>query len=128
MKRLYPSEYNFSPQTFLLPAELREFKKEFKEANGQPRPFIVKPCHDCQGRGIYLLNQFEELENPDQPLVAQAYVDNPYLIDSLKFDLRLYVLLYGIHPLRIYLFDDGMARFATNPYQSAKDGDIKDLF
>lgn len=40
----------------------------------------------------------------------------------------MYVLLSGIHPLRIYLFDDGLARFATNPYVSAKDGDINDLF
>ena len=60
--------------------------------------------------------------------MAQTYIDNPFLVDGLKFDLRLYVLLAGIHPLRIYLFDDGLARFATNPYQSAKEGDINDLF
>jgi hypothetical protein len=47
---------------------------------------------------------------------VQRYIDNPYLIDGLKFDLRLYVLIYGIHPLKIYLFDDGIARFATNLY------------
>lgn len=74
------------------------------------------------------MNSMEGLTNPDANVVAQEYVDNPFLIDGLKFDLRLYVLLYGIHPLRIYLFDDGMARFATNPYQSAKDGDITDLY
>ena len=47
-------------------------------------------------------------------MVAQTYIDNPFLIDNLKFDLRIYVLLYGINPLKIYLFDDGLARFATN--------------
>jgi tubulin polyglutamylase TTLL6/13 len=60
--------------------------------------------------------------------VAQTYIDNPLLIDTLKFDLRLYVLLFGIQPLRIYLFDDGLARFATTPYQSALRGDKKNLF
>ena len=51
--------------------------------------------------------------------MAQTYIDNPLLVDKLKFDLRLYVLLFGIQPLRIYLFDDGLARFATDDYQSA---------
>lgn len=61
--------------------------------------------------------------------MAQAYVDDPMLIDELKFDVRLYVLIYGIHPLRIYLFDDGLARFATTPYESASSGgDVKNLF
>jgi tubulin polyglutamylase TTLL6/13 len=39
------------------------------------------------------------------------------LIDGLKFDLRIYVLLYGINPMKIYVFEDGLARFATTPYE-----------
>jgi len=44
-------------------------------------------------------------------------VPNPYLIDGLKWDLRLYVLICGVDPLKIYLYKEGMARFATVPYQ-----------
>ena len=74
--------------------------------------FIVKPVGSSQGKGIFLTRTWEDIE-PHDHLVAQKYIDPPYLIDGLKFDLRIYVLLYGINPLRIYLYEEGLARFAT---------------
>ena len=79
--------------------------------------FIVKPDNESQGKGIFLTNSWEDIANKDR-VVAQHYIDPPYLIDDLKFDMRVYVLLYGVNPLRIYLFDDGLCRFATAPYKS----------
>lgn len=43
---------------------------------------------------------------------------NPLLLDGLKFDLRIYVLLAGTDPLRLYIYDQGLARLATRPYQA----------
>lgn len=43
---------------------------------------------------------------------------NPYLIDNLKFDLRVYVLITCINPLRVYLYNDGIVRFATESTSS----------
>ena len=41
------------------------------------------------------------------------YINKPYLINDSKFDIRLYVYVTSYDPLRIYLFDDGLVRFAS---------------
>jgi len=41
---------------------------------------------------------------------------NPHLIDGKKYDLRIYVAVTSYDPLRVYIYDDGLCRFATNRY------------
>ena len=52
----------------------------------------------------------------------------PFLVDGYKFDLRLYVMLAGVNPLRIYLYKEGLARFATVPYESPQPSNLANLF
>ena len=53
--------------------------------------------------------------------MLQEYIDNPFLIKGLKFDLRLYVLMTSIDPLKIFIYEDGLVRFATVPYSTEPD-------
>ena len=41
----------------------------------------------------------------------------PHLIDGLKYDLRIYAVVVGMNPPRVYVYKDGLARFATVPYE-----------
>ena len=58
-------------------------------------------------------------------MVVCEYVNNPLLIDGYKFDLRVYVALTSINPLRVYIYEDGLARFATQKYHLAQNGNLK---
>jgi tubulin polyglutamylase TTLL4 len=46
-------------------------------------------------------------------LTACRYLHKPYLISGNKFDLRIYVYVTSYDPLRIYIFSDGLVRFAS---------------
>ena len=45
----------------------------------------------------------------------------------MKFDLRLYVLVLGVDPLRIFLFKDGLARLATTAYSKPTDKNMNNM-
>jgi len=49
---------------------------------------------------------------------VSRYITNPLLINGLKFDLRVYVLITSLDPWRIYVYDEGLARFASEPYNA----------
>ena len=52
-----------------------------------------------------------------QICVAQEYLQNPLLIEGLKFDMRVYVMISSVNPMRAYVFPDGLIRLCTQAYQ-----------
>jgi len=56
---------------------------------------------------------------------VSEYIANPMVIDGYKFDLRIYVALTSINPLRIYIYEEGLTRFATCKYDALKHTDGK---
>lgn len=59
MQKLFKSDYNFFPKTWILPTEMNEFKNQFNKK--KPKTFIIKPSGNCQGKGIYLTRRFEDI-------------------------------------------------------------------
>ena len=55
----------------------------------------------------------------------QRYISNPYLINNLKFDLRIYVLITSFDPLKIYVYEEGLTRFASEAYTNRKNSTNK---
>ena len=121
------------PQQWALPRQkelLREHcnsRAAEAAATGAPKPiFIVKPDHGCQGVGIELTNDPCKQSPYAKDAVVQEYIGNPLLLDGLKFDLRLYVLVTSVGgdadggPMRVFLCREGMARFAVEAFDGAE--------
>ncbi|CDW87803.1 tubulin-tyrosine ligase family protein [Stylonychia lemnae] len=124
MKKVFSQEFNFFPKTWLIPQDAKDFKAQFN--NKKAKTFIIKPEASCQGKGIFLTRNFDWLQAGEH-YVAQRYLHKPYLIDNLKFDLRIYVLLTGINPLRAFIYREGLARFATEEYNSPLGSNLNNL-
>uniref|UniRef100_A0A663DSU7 Tubulin--tyrosine ligase-like protein 5 n=1 Tax=Aquila chrysaetos chrysaetos TaxID=223781 RepID=A0A663DSU7_AQUCH len=126
---VHPNSSNYNLMwtgSHLKPYLLRSLT-DIQKVNHFPRgPWIVKPVASSRGRGVYLINNPNQIVLEDNILVSR-YISNPLLIDDFKFDVRLYVLVTSYDPLVIYLYEEGLARFATVRYDQASKN-IKNQF
>uniref|UniRef100_G1NDW0 Tubulin tyrosine ligase like 6 n=1 Tax=Meleagris gallopavo TaxID=9103 RepID=G1NDW0_MELGA len=113
MLKLFPKEYNIFPRTWSLPADYGDFQAYRRRRKN--RTFICKPDSGCQGRGIFITRNPEEIKHGEH-MICQQYISKPFLIDGFKFDMRIYVLVTSCDPLRIFVYKEGLARFATMRY------------
>ncbi|KAF2896088.1 hypothetical protein ILUMI_10086 [Ignelater luminosus] len=125
MQRLFPKDYNFFPKTWCLPADLGEALSYSRLRKN--KTFIMKPDAGSQGRGIFITKNLKDIK-PTERMVCQVYITRPYLIDGYKFDLRVYTLITSCDPLRIYIYKEGLARFATSRYKEPTGVNITNVF
>lgn len=112
MAQTFGDAFDFVPETFVLPGQMQEFLDCYQKKGGL---WIVKPNASSRGRGIFVLRDVADLP-VDEMSVVSRYVENPLLIQGLKFDLRVYVLVTSYEPLRAYIYREGLVRFASKPY------------
>ena len=48
----------------------------------------------------------------------------PFLIEGLKFDLRIYALVTSCDPLRIFMYRDGLVRMAAEKYSTPSESNL----
>ena len=119
MKNLFEKDFKFCPETFIFPEDKLKFHKNYNKE----KMYIIKPVASSRGRGIKLLTKLNNI--PERCLVSD-YISNPLLINNKKFDLRLYVVITSYNPLKIYLYDEGLVRFASEDYEMENDEENED--
>jgi tubulin monoglycylase TTLL15 len=107
------NNFNFIPKSFDLPRMTKEFdnyvagkpEKKFVTKNGGNRGVKIVDTKEIKSMRIKNDNFF------------QVFIENPLLIDSVAFDLGVYVLVSSIDPLRIYRHTtEVLLRFCPEPY------------
>ena len=123
--RRFPREFNITPLTYIFPEDSDKFEND-REAEDPGVLYILKPVAASCGRGIKVIGKRTLVPRKDGYLAAK-YICKPHLINDLKYDLRVYVLVTSFEPLRIYVYNDGLVRFATEKYTLNPD-DLKKRF
>ncbi|OON14448.1 Tubulin-tyrosine ligase family protein [Opisthorchis viverrini] len=109
--------FSFMPETFCLPGDLDALKKVWDE-EGDNQRWILKPPAAARGIGVRLITKWAQVPKK-RPAIVQKYLARPFLINESKFDLRIYVFISSVNPLRVYIHEDGLVRFASQKYTNA---------
>lgn len=117
-----------APPPFLLPCWLlprsRSQLQRQISLDSQRQNWIVKPMARGEGRGIFVAETMDEITRMirlqgdlhGRGRMVQRLLSNPLLLGGRKFDLRLYVLVTSVSPLRAYIHRRGIVRFAAQAY------------
>ena len=125
MKKDFPKDYDYMPETLGYPENKTIIEKRFKNYKIDENDlWLVKPKTGSLGDGIYI---FEKLSKTPDVYLLSRYISNPHLIHKLKYDFRIYVMVTGLAPLKLYLYREGMVRFATEEYTLDKNH-LKELY
>ncbi|XP_043643973.1 tubulin polyglutamylase ttll6 [Drosophila teissieri] len=124
MLKMFPGDYRIFPKTWLMPTDAYDVAIY---ASKHKRTFILKPYSAGQGRGIWITTDLRTVGKREK-LICQTYIERPLLIDGYKFDLRVYTLVTSVDPLRIFVYNEGLARFATQKYVPPTIGNSHNVF
>ena len=128
--------FRFFPRTWRLPHDGGSFKKALKsnkKRRSAKETYIVKPSEGSEGNGIFLAQGLSDVPNAifeegRRGFVAQEYIARPMLLDGYKFDLRIYVLVTSVDPLRCHVYREGLVRLCSEAYEPPDRDNLRNAY
>eukprot|EP01064_Diplonema_japonicum_P020856 TRINITY_DN30430_c0_g1_i1.p1 TRINITY_DN30430_c0_g1~~TRINITY_DN30430_c0_g1_i1.p1 ORF type:complete len:664 (+),score=181.51 TRINITY_DN30430_c0_g1_i1:40-2031(+) len=118
-RKAFGEHFAFTPSTWVLPQDTKTLQADMNANPGMT--YILKPCASSCGKGIKLITRMPQTLRP-RGSVVQRYIPDPMLVQDRKFDLRIYVCVTSFDPLKIFIFDEGLCRFAAEKYPGPGEG------
>jgi len=143
-RRKFPDEYAYIPVSYIIPAELAQLKEGMatdakglaptRSEHSQYGPdgkayWLIKPRASCCGRGIRLVNTYDEVPQDKKGQyaghIAQRFMSNPYHIvghnpegppGGYKFIIRQFVIVSTFEPLSVFIIPDGPMFYTRRPH------------
>lgn len=115
MKKEFGKDYNYMPETYHFPMDRYAIIDKFRDYKlNLDDLWLVKPTHMMGGIGIKILKSLKTIHRKE--FLITKYITNLDLINGKKYDFRLYILVTGLKPLRIYFNQDGLVRIASKKF------------
>lgn len=144
--------FDFMPMSYIFPIEREAIITAI--SSDPSVKWIIKPAGSSQGKGISIVDPrsiYQSQSHGSVPLpdynkllpstnsasntksnnehskdnyIIEKYIDNPLLIHSRKFDLRLYVVVTSFNPVVIYIHEQGLIRLASKEYKHDRYDDV----
>jgi len=143
-RRQFPAEFAFIPFSYIIPAELPGLKTAMDSDAAGLAPtaskmsqygpdgkayWLIKPRASCCGRGIRLVNTYDEVPQDKKGQyaghIAQRFMSNPYHIvghnpegppGGYKFIIRQFVIVSTFEPLSVFVVPDGPMFYTRRPH------------
>ena len=109
----------------LLLDEMRRLHPQL-DLDGTRNVWILKPSYGSKGKGIQLVHGANGLRQVSKltgaARIAQKYVERPLLLSGKKFDIRLYVLICGWEPSKVYLYEHMLLKVCSESFSLSPNG------
>ena len=118
-------------QVLFLLHGLRKINPQF-DIDGIRNLWVVKAPEACQGVNLKILHKCEDIIECERGMggrTIQKYIEAPLLYakgpnnGQYKFDLRIWVLLTSVTPLKAHVYSRVYGRLCSRPYSCSPDDD-----
>ena len=112
----FPDDYNYMLETYSYPKEKQEIIEKFSKYSlkNDNDVWMIKPTMGSLGLEISILTNYSDIKLKNYLITKYLY--NPHLIKGYKYDLRFHGLVSTIKPLKLYLYNEGLVRLASEKY------------
>lgn len=119
--RLSPIELNsITPATY--PVELKTEKQSFLRQFDSNKLYIMKKNLQRQS-GCHITNKKSEIISKlkEDYVVIQEVLQNPFLINNKKINIRRYLLITVTNTVNFYVYNDGFMYYSKSSYDNSSD-------